>query len=211
MTDFKCPVCRHYTDTPEHELGCAPFLVNAEQIDGQGLCRGCNATEGGQHRHWCTIGPRPGVATHTRGRAIAADAADPVRHFSSGATRDSAENKLDFEGFLDPRVLWAFAEYMHEHQTQPDGVERSGDNWQKGIPLDAYAQSLIRHVVDVWMIHRGHRVVRPEDGHEVTLDEALGACLFNIQGYWHETLKARDVVRDEVCDFIPDAAMRGDD
>lgn len=112
-----------------------------------------------------------------------------VRHFDTGATRDSEDGKLDFEGFLSPRVLWAFAEYMDAHRVQTDGDLRASDNWQKGIPLDAYMKSLLRHAVDLWLIHRGHEVRRPEDGKVVTLADALGACMFNVQGYWHETLK----------------------
>lgn len=115
-----------------------------------------------------------------------------VRQFDTGATRDSEAGKYDFEGFLSPRVLWAFAKYMDAHRVQPDGQVRASDNWQKGIPSDAYIKSLVRHVVDLWLIHRGCDVVRPEDGRTVTLDEALGACLFNVQGYWHESLKERE-------------------
>jgi hypothetical protein len=51
-------------------------------------------------------------------------------------------------------------------------------------------------VFDLWLIHRGQSVTRPEDGKSVTLREALGACLFNVQGYWHETIKAEDRKRN---------------
>lgn len=179
-----------------HASACT-FVVQDAQLGADGRCKACDMLPHFVHRHWCNLLPDPRQPDDVE-----------VRHFSSGATRDSDAGKLDFEGFLDPLVLWAFGEYMQEHQRQADGEARSGDNWQKGIPLDAYAKSLVRHVLDLWLLHRGHKVVRPEDGHEVTLDEALGACLFNIQGYWHETLKIRDEV---VCDYIPDAAQRGDD
>lgn len=109
--------------------------------------------------------------------------------FDTGATRDTEAGKLDFEGFLSPQVLWQFAEYMDAHRVQPDGTTRPSDNWQKGIPLDAYMKSLLRHVMDLWLLHRGHEVKRPEDGREVELVEALAACLFNIQGYWLELIK----------------------
>lgn len=112
-----------------------------------------------------------------------------VREFDTGATRDTEAGKYDFEGFLSPAVLWEFAKYMDAHRVQPDGQVRASDNWQKGIPPDAYMKSLLRHVMDLWMIHRGRKVVRPEDGREVTLDDALGACMFNVQGYWHELLR----------------------
>lgn len=116
-----------------------------------------------------------------------------VRTFDTGATRNSDNGKYDFEGFLSPSVLVAFGEYMNRHRYQADGSLRSSDNWQKGIPLDAYIKSLLRHVIDLWLIHRGQEAVRPEDGSHVDIDEALAAILFNVQGYWHETLKAREV------------------
>jgi hypothetical protein len=68
-----------------------------------------------------------------------------VRTFSTGATRDTDEGKLDFEGFLSPTVLKAFAEYMHEKRKMPDGSLRDSDNWQRGIPVDAYMKSMWRH------------------------------------------------------------------
>lgn len=116
-----------------------------------------------------------------------------ARRFDTGATRDTDEGKYDFEGFLSPRVLWAFAEHMHQNRQQSDGALRDSDNWQKGIPRAQYMKSLIRHVMDLWMIYRGHRVIRPEDGHEVSIDETLGAIFFNLQGFWHELLKERDL------------------
>lgn len=111
------------------------------------------------------------------------------RQFGTGASRDSEEGKLDFEGALSPVVLTAFTAYMTAKRTMPDGSTRSADNWQKGIPLDSYMKSLMRHVMDLWLIHRGHTVTRPEDGKPVDLNEALGGAFFNIQGYWHEALK----------------------
>lgn len=109
-------------------------------------------------------------------------ATEAMRTFTTGATRGDDTEKLDFEGCLSPRVLTRFAEYMREHQTQADGQLRSSDNWQKGIPKDAYMKSLLRHVIDVWTHHR--------DGaaSDKALEDALCACLFNVQGYLHAVL-----------------------
>jgi hypothetical protein len=115
--------------------------------------------------------------------------AQSVRTFDTGATRHTDNGKLDYEGFLSPAVLQEFAKYMHHHRIQSDGSQRASDNWQKGIPQDAYMKSLVRHVMDLWLLHRGHTVIRPEDGSEVTVADALGGILFNTQGYWHEILK----------------------
>lgn len=114
-----------------------------------------------------------------------------IRQFDTGATRDLDENKLDFEGFLSPRALQRFAQYMHKHRFQKDGSVRASDNWQKGIPLDAYMKSLFRHFMELWAIHRGVPVVRPEEGddYEPDLEDVLCSILFNTQGYLHEILK----------------------
>lgn len=105
-----------------------------------------------------------------------------IRTFASGATRDTSEDKLDFEGFFCPRVMTAYAEYMHKNRKQSDGSLRDSDNWQKGIPQDAYMKSMYRHFMDVWKDHRG--VETEED--EIT---NLCALLFNVSGLLHEKLK----------------------
>lgn len=114
------------------------------------------------------------------------------RTFDSGATRDLDTDKLDYEGFLSVDVMIAFGEYMHAHRKMKDGSLRASDNWQKGMPLEAYIKSAFRHLVDLWYMHR-HNVPaysRP-DGEQVTIEEALGGLFFNVQGYWLETLKAQ--------------------
>jgi hypothetical protein len=105
-----------------------------------------------------------------------------VRTFSTGATRDLDENKLDFEGFFSPLVMEEFAKYMHGKRKMADGSMRDSDNWQKGIPLDAYMKSMWRHFFAVWKSHREATATAEED---------LLGLLFNVQGYLHETLKAK--------------------
>lgn len=112
-----------------------------------------------------------------------------MRQFTTGATRNTDTEKLDYEGFLSPQVLQSYARYMHTHRRQADGTLRSADNWQKGIPLDVYMTSAWRHFMDVWSLHRGLPVSSPEDGHAVTPEEALNALLFNVQGMLFETLR----------------------
>lgn len=102
-----------------------------------------------------------------------------MRKFDTGATRNDDSNNLDFEGFLSPLALQAFAEYMHKHRLQADGTLRSSDNWQKGIPLDAYMKSGFRHFFDWWSEHRGH-------GSREGMEDALCGLLFNVFGYLHE-------------------------
>ena len=108
-----------------------------------------------------------------------------IRTFETGATRDTDSGKLDYAGFLSPLVLRRYAEYMHKHRIQSDGTLRASNNWQKGIPLDAYMSSGWRHFMDWWDAHLSESCVSA-DG--VELDEALCALLFNTMGYLHELL-----------------------
>ena len=105
-----------------------------------------------------------------------------MRNFSSGATRNDDTENLDYEGFLHPKVLEAFAKYMHKHRIQKDGKIRASDNWQKGIPQESYMKSGHRHFMDWWLEHRGHK------SREGIMD-ALCGLFFNIQGYLMEELK----------------------
>jgi hypothetical protein len=107
---------------------------------------------------------------------------EPVRTFQTGATRDDEDTKLDYEGFLSPIVLQTYAEYMHKHRKQTDGKLRDSDNWQKGIPKSAYMKSLWRHVMDLWLEHRGYK---SRDG----IKDALYGIIFNSMGYLFELLK----------------------
>lgn len=99
-----------------------------------------------------------------------------MRTFETGATRNTEEGKVDFEGCLSPLVLEEFAKFMLKHETLADGSKRTSDNWQKGIPADVYMKSLLRHVMDVWKKHRTGNY------HPQEMKDALCAVLFNTQG-----------------------------
>lgn len=109
-----------------------------------------------------------------------------IRKFKSGATRDTAEGKLEPWGFLSPLALHRFSEYMHKHRKQADGSLRSSDNWKKGIPIDVYLHSLMRHVFDFWLVMTGFKPrfdKKVEDPVEIAC-----AIMFNVQGFLHEAL-----------------------
>ena len=112
-----------------------------------------------------------------------------MRSFETGATRDHAEGKLEYEECLSPIALEAYAEYMLECSIQSDGKKRPGDNWQKGIPIEAYMDSLLRHVFDLWKLHRGYETKDRLTGEPITIRKALCAILFNAFGYLHEYIK----------------------
>ena len=109
-----------------------------------------------------------------------------MRNFDTGATRDTDVGKPDYEGFLSPLVIERFGKYMDKHRHQADGKVRDSDNWQKGIPKDAYMKSGFRHFVDWWKEHRG---ISTKDG----IEEAICALMFNVMGYLHEYLKEQNV------------------
>ncbi len=112
-----------------------------------------------------------------------------MRKFPSGATRNNSDHKLDYEGFIDPKVERRFAEYMHVKRLQADGVLRDSDNWQKGIPITEYMKSLVRHTFDLWICYRGETIYDVDTGDETSMEEIACAIKFNINGLLHELLK----------------------
>jgi len=114
-----------------------------------------------------------------------------IRQFKSGANRDSDKGKLDYEGFYSPLVKKRFAEYMNANRKLKDGTTRDSDNWQKGIPKDAYIKSLNRHFEDLHLAHRGY----PDEARE-NIEDALCAIIFNAQGYLLEILKEKRIRKD---------------
>lgn len=113
---------------------------------------------------------------------ITNDGRGSMREFTTGATRNLDTDKIDFEGFLSPLALEEFAKYMHTHRMQADGKLRDSDNWQKGIPMEAYMKSMYRHFFDTWKSYRG--LETPEE--QIT---NLCGLMFNVQGMLHELLK----------------------
>lgn len=117
-----------------------------------------------------------------------------IRTFKdSTATRDTDEGKLDYEGFISPIVLQAYAKYMHDNRFMKDGSIRDSDNWQ-GLFGDKHQavcmKSLARHFMDLWLIHRGHEA-------RESIDEALAGIMFNTMAIWYEILKDREANKKE--------------
>jgi len=108
-----------------------------------------------------------------------------MRKFSTGATRNLEEGKLDYEGFYSPLVMERYAEYMNKHRRQTDGKFRDSDNWQKLFGekhLDVCMKSAFRHFMDWWKQHRGYK------GQD-TIEDSICALLFNLQAYLYKLLK----------------------
>lgn len=109
-----------------------------------------------------------------------------IRQFSTGATRDTSDGKLEFARFLSPIVLKRYAEYMDVHRKQSDGNLREPDNWMNLFGdkhEDVCMDSLWRHLMDVWLINKGF----PEEAREDT-ESALCAIMFNAQAWLFKVL-----------------------
>ncbi len=104
-----------------------------------------------------------------------------MRSFDTGAVRDTLDGKLSYMRALSPEVLRRYVEYLDRHRTCADGTLRDFDNWKKGIPLDVYADSLLRHTFDVWQFVLGN-----EPSEMTTLDDLLCAVIFNASGMLFE-------------------------
>lgn len=113
-----------------------------------------------------------------------------MRTFDTGATRN-AEVDPDYHGFLSPLAVHAYGEYMHAHRLQADGSLRDSNNWQRGMPIDSYVRSLVRHTHDVQLIHDGYGELARADNRDTDkLKAHLAAVIFNAQGMLHELVKA---------------------
>jgi hypothetical protein len=63
----------------------------------------------------------------------------------------------------------------------PGQTLRAPDNWQKGIPRETYAESLVRHTMEFWQEYDAGRVNQ----------DTLCAIMFNVMGYLFEDLIAQ--------------------
>lgn len=109
-----------------------------------------------------------------------------IRTFATGATRSSAAGKPEYAGYLSPRFIKAYGQYMLKHQVQADGNMRDCRNWQRGITLESYMQSMFRHFVEVWTDYETHRLEGTDD--DGAMIESLCALAFNVMGMCHEII-----------------------
>ena len=116
---------------------------------------------------------------------------EDMTEFESGATRSADEGKLDIEGFYHPAVIRRYAQYLNKHRVQADGKVRDSDNWSRGMPTWRYVKSLLRHVLDTWLHHRGQGHLAEYADEE----DCICAVLFNAQGLLLEKLIERGEVK----------------
>lgn len=100
-----------------------------------------------------------------------------MTEFPSGAVRDSQEGKVDFVETISFTAHERFARYM-TGKKKKYGV----GNFKKGIPIESYEQSLLRHI-DKYFRNKY------ENGNDELEEDHLAAIRFNVDGIMHEESK----------------------
>ena len=98
-----------------------------------------------------------------------------MRKFTTGAVRDDeGDDKEDYIESISWLTMKRYAKYMTKMSSK-----YGRGNWVKGIPIDAYERSMMRHI-QKYLSSKYYGVeVEPECDH-------LSAALFNLQGLIHE-------------------------
>ena len=101
------------------------------------------------------------------------------RQFNTGALRDNDDSKENYIGAVSFIALKRYAHY------QTDAAKRYPDgNWRKGIPIEEYEKSLMRHLQKYFSNKYDGTNFEPNVDH-------LAAAWFNLQGIIHEEEKAK--------------------
>lgn len=137
-----------------------------------------------------------------------------MRSFDTGATRDTGEGKLDFDGFLHPEFLEQFAKYMNMHRLQSNGELRNSDNWQKGIPTPICRKSMWRHFFEAWGLMRADTDLETGELNRMGRDNyrdmmsGLMGMVFNIQCMVVNLSKEYDTVDFDGTEPMPEIVER---
>lgn len=110
-----------------------------------------------------------------------------VRSFESGAIRDSEDSKEDYVETISWTAFRRYAQYMTSKKSQ-----YGSGNFKKGIPIESYERSLVRHLQKYMENKYEQGVVETDTDH-------LSAMVFNIFGILHEQeRKVKDEKRETV-------------
>jgi len=102
-----------------------------------------------------------------------------VRKFKTGAIRDNDENKVNFIETISWTAFNRYAKYMTGKATK-----YGRGNFKKGIPIESYEESLIRHI-DKYLRNKY------ENGDDEKNEDHLAAAVFNLFGIMHEEEKIK--------------------
>lgn len=97
-----------------------------------------------------------------------------ITNFDTGAIRDSQEGKPDFVETVSFTAHRRFVEYMTGKKKK-----YGAGNFKKGIPIESYEKSLLRHV-DKYFRNKY------ENGNDEPNEDHLAAIRFNVDGIMHE-------------------------
>ena len=97
-----------------------------------------------------------------------------VRSFDSGAIRDNDSTKPDFIETVSWTAFRRFGEYMTGKKSR-----YGSGNFKKGIPVESYEQSLVRHL-------QKYLENKYEQGVCEVNEDHLSAMVFNVFGIIHE-------------------------
>lgn len=101
-----------------------------------------------------------------------------ITTFESGAVRDSQEGKEQYIETISWTAFRRYAQYMTGKR------EKYGQgNFKKGIPIESYENSLLRHVVKYLTNKHEAGDLEPDEDH-------LAAIVFNVFGIMHEEERA---------------------
>lgn len=103
-----------------------------------------------------------------------------TREFESGAIRDDDKNKEDYIESISWVTLMRYAKYMKSNEKK-----YGRGNWIKGIPIEEYEKSLLRHIQKYISNKYYGTKIEPETDH-------LSAAMFNLQGLIHEEEKLKN-------------------
>ncbi len=97
-----------------------------------------------------------------------------ITTFGTGAIRDTQSGKTDFTETISFTAHNRYAKYMTKKK------EKYGaGNFKKGIPIESYEQSLLRHI-DKYFRNKY------ENGNDEKEEDHLAAMRFNVDGIMHE-------------------------
>jgi hypothetical protein len=97
-----------------------------------------------------------------------------MRKFTSGAVRDSDDTKEDYVETISWRAMKRYAKYMTGKKSR-----YGSGNFKKGIPIESYEQSLLRHIQKYLENKYEGGTIEVEEDH-------LSAIVFNTFGIMHE-------------------------
>lgn len=104
-----------------------------------------------------------------------------ITKFKTGAVRDKQEGKEDYVETISWSGLRRFAQYMTAKKKK-----YGAGNFKKGIPIESYEQSLVRHV-------QKYLANKYEDEDIEGGECHISAIIFNALGILHEEERAKRI------------------